>query len=299
MANKCGNMETVTDFIFLGSKISADGACSHKIKRHLLLRRKAVTNLDSILKSRDITLPTKVHLVKAMVFPIVMYGCESWTIKKGWMPKKWCFWAVLLEKTLESPLDYKEMKPVNPKGNQSWIFTERTDAEAPILWPPDVKSQLIRKNPDAGEDWGRRRRGRQRTRWLWHHRLKGQEFEQNLGDGEGQGSLACSSPWNCKELIRIEQLNNNKPLLNIHSNGIKYICFAVWSYHYPSTELFSSCKTKTLYLLNNSHLKFFDFLFLLICQHHTSQYLSTSWPCFRTAGFFSIAKTSAACQLLT
>ena len=161
------------------------------------------------------------------------------------------------------------MKPVNPKGNQSWIFIERTDAEAPLLWPPDVKSQLIRKNPDAAEDWGRRRRGRQRTRWLWHHRLKAQEFEQNLGDGEGQGSLACSSPWNCKELIMIEQLNNNKPLLNIHSSGIKYICFAVWSYHYPSTELFSSCKTKTLYLLNNSHLKTFwlSFSFNLSASH--------------------------------
>ena len=111
-------METVTDFIFLGSKITADGDCSHEIKRHFLLGRKAMTNQDSILKSRDTTLPTKVHIVKAMVFPVVMYGCESWTIKKNWMPKNWWLQTVELEKTLESPLDSKELKTVNPKGNQ-------------------------------------------------------------------------------------------------------------------------------------------------------------------------------------
>ena len=109
-------METVTDFIFLGSKITADGDCSHEIKRQLLLGRKAMINLDSILKSRDITLPTKVHLVKAMVFPVVMYGCESWTIKKAERRRINAF--ELLEKTLESPLDSKEIQPVHPKENQ-------------------------------------------------------------------------------------------------------------------------------------------------------------------------------------
>ena len=112
------------DFIFLGSKITADGDCSHEIKRCLLLERKAVTNLDSIVKSRDITLLTKVHLLKAMIFPVVMYGCVSWTIKKPeslWC-KNWCFWTEVLEKTLESPLDSKEIKSVNPKGNQFWIL---------------------------------------------------------------------------------------------------------------------------------------------------------------------------------
>ena len=104
-------METVIDFIFLGSKITADGDCSHEIKKCLLLGRKAMTNLDSILKSRDITLLTKLHLVKAMVFPVVMYGCESWTVKK-------VEHEIIVEKTLESPLDSKEIKPVNPKGNQ-------------------------------------------------------------------------------------------------------------------------------------------------------------------------------------
>ena len=114
-------METVTDFIFGGSKITADGDCSHEIKRCLLLGRKVMTNLDSILKSRAITLPTKVCLVKAMVFPVVMNGGESWTIKKAEV-KNWCFWTVVLEKTVESPLDCKEIQPVHPKGDQSWLF---------------------------------------------------------------------------------------------------------------------------------------------------------------------------------
>ena len=104
-------METATEFIFLGSKITEDGDCSHEIKRRLLLGRKVMTNLDNILKSRDITLPTKVHLVKAMVFPVVMYGCESWTVKKAEL-LNWCFWAVVLEKALENPLDCKEIKAI-------------------------------------------------------------------------------------------------------------------------------------------------------------------------------------------
>ena len=148
-------METVTDFIFLGSKITADGDCSHEIKRHLLLGRKAMTKLDSVFKSRDLTLPTKVHIVKAMVFPSShVWMCEL-DHKEGWEVKNWCFWTVVLEKTLESPLDCKEIKPVNPKGNQSWIFIGRTDAEAeaPTGWPLDAKSQLTGKDLDAGKDW--------------------------------------------------------------------------------------------------------------------------------------------------
>ena len=140
-------METVT--IFPGSKITEDGDFSHEIKRLLVLGRKAMTNLDSILKSKDITLPTKVHIVKAMVFSVVMYRLDSWTIKKTERLQ-----TVVLEKILESPLDCKEIQPVNPKGNQPLIFIGRTDAEAeaPILWPPDVKSQLTGKDPDAGKD---------------------------------------------------------------------------------------------------------------------------------------------------
>ena len=161
-------MEIVTDFIFPGSKITVNGDCSHEIKRRLLLGRKAMTNLDSILKSRDITLPIKVYIVKAMFLSCSHVWIWELDHKEGWVPKNWCFWAVVLEKTLESPLDCKEIKPIDPKGNQPWIFIGRTDAEieAPILWPPDVKSWFIRIDPDAGKIEGRRRREQQRTRWL-------------------------------------------------------------------------------------------------------------------------------------
>ena len=147
----------------LGTKITANGDCSHEIKRCLLLETKVITSLDNILKSRDITLPTKVHLAKAMVFPVVMYGCESWTIKKAEHRRihafeLWCW------RRLESPLDCKEIKPVNPKGNHSWILIERTDAEAetPILRPPDVKNWLIGKDPDTGKDWRQEEKGMMR-----------------------------------------------------------------------------------------------------------------------------------------
>ena len=131
--------------------------CSHDIRKHCLLKRKSMTNLDNILKVRDITLLTKVHAVKAMVFPIVMYGCESWTIRLSaelW-GSDWCLQTVVLEKTLESPLYSKEIKPINPKGNQPRIFIGRIDAEAeaPVFWLPDVKIQLTGKHPDAGKDW--------------------------------------------------------------------------------------------------------------------------------------------------
>ena len=161
-------METMTEFTFLGSKITADGNYSHEIKRHLLLGRKTMTNLESVLKSRDITLPRKkVCLVKAMVFPVVSYGCESWTIKKA---ESWRIDAfeLLCGRLLKSPLDSKEIKSINPKGNQPWIFIGRTDVEteAPIPWPPNAKSWLIRKDPDAGKIEGRRRSRQQRIRCL-------------------------------------------------------------------------------------------------------------------------------------
>ena len=159
-------METVTDFLFWGSKITADGDSSHEIKRRLFLGRKAMINLDRVLKSRDITLSQTVHLVKVMVFPVVKYVCESWNIKKAECQRidafeLWCW------KTLESCLDCK-IQPVNPKGNQFWIFIGRTVAEAedPILWPPDAKNWLIGKNLMLGKIEDRRRRGRQRMRWL-------------------------------------------------------------------------------------------------------------------------------------
>ena len=134
-------VETVSDFIFLGSKITADGDCSHEIKRRLLLGRKVMTNLDSIFKSRDITLPTKVRLVKAMVFPVVMYGCESWTVNKAERRRIDAF-ALWCWRTLESPLDCKEIHPVHSEGDQPWDFFGRNDAKAgaPVLWPPHAKS---------------------------------------------------------------------------------------------------------------------------------------------------------------
>ena len=260
--------ETVTDFIFLGSKITADGDCSHEIKRCLLLWRKAMTNLDSILKSRDITLQTKLSLVKDVVFQVVMFWCEKlkvklaqswptlcvpmdyivhgilqprilewvafplsrgspqprdWTqvshisddslpakpqgkfntgvdYKESWALENWCFWTVMLEKTLDSPFDCKEIKSVSLKGNQSWIFIGRTDAKAetPILWPPDVKNWFFGKDPDTGKDW-RQEETREDDMVEWYHWLEGHEFEQ--------GSLACYSPWGHKESDMIDWLN--------------------------------------------------------------------------------------------
>ena len=147
--------------IFLGSKITADGDHIHEIKRCLLFGWKVMTNLDSILKSRDITLPTKFGLVKAIVFPVVMYGCESWTIKKAEQQRIDAFELLVLEKPLESPLDCKEIQPVHSKGDQSWVFIGRTDtkAETTILQPPHGKSWLIGKDPDAGRDWGQEEKG--------------------------------------------------------------------------------------------------------------------------------------------
>ena len=145
MANRWGTIATVTDFILGGSKITADGDCSHEIKRCLLLRREATTNLDSILKSRDFTFPTKVFLVKAVFFSSSHVWMLRVDYKESWVLKNWCFWTVVLEKILESPLDWKEIKPVYPKGNLSWLFIGRTDAEAEtsILWPPGAKNWLL------------------------------------------------------------------------------------------------------------------------------------------------------------
>ena len=152
-----------------------------------------MTNLDSILKSRDITLLTKVHLVKAIVFPVVMYGCEIWTVKKA---KRWridvlnCGFG---EDSWESA-GLKEIQPVHPKGDQFWVFTGTTDVEAetPILWPPDVKSWLIWKDPAAGKDWGQEEQKTEDEIVGWHHRLQGHEFGWTLEVFDG---LACCSPW--------------------------------------------------------------------------------------------------------
>ena len=202
-------VETVADFIFMGSKITADGDCSHEINRCLLLGRKVMTNLDSILKSRDSTLSTKVCLVKAMVFPVVMYGCESWTIKKSEHRFR-CFWTVVLQKTLESPLDCMDVQTVHPKGDQSWLFIGRTDvqAEIPILWPPDAKNWFIGKDPDAGKDWGQEKKRMTEDEMIgWHHWLDEHGLGWTPGVSDGQGGLACCGSWGCKESDTTEQLN--------------------------------------------------------------------------------------------
>ena len=182
MANRWGKKETVTDFIFLGSKITVDGDCSHEIKKCLLLGRKAVTNPDSILKSRDIILLTNVHLVKAMVFPVVIYGCESWAIRGLSIEE-----LMLLNYGAGEDSWGSLGQQRDPKGNQLWIFFGRTDAEAeaPILWLPDANSQLFGKDFDAGKDW------RQEEKRVtvdevvgWHHQLNGHKFEQTPRDSE-------------------------------------------------------------------------------------------------------------------
>ena len=204
-------VETVSGFIFLGSKITADGDCSHDIKRRLLLGGKVMTNLDSILKNRDITLSTKVCLVKAM------YGFSCghvwmWELdyKEDRVPKNWCFWSMVLEKTLECPLDCREIQLVHPKGAQTWVFIGKTDVEAetPILWPPDAKSWLIGKDPDAGKNWGKEQKGTTENEMAgWHHWLDGHEFEWTPGVGDRQGGLACCGSWGRKELDMTEKLN--------------------------------------------------------------------------------------------
>ena len=160
-------METVSDFILGGSKITADGDCSHEIKRHLLLGRKAMTNWGSIFKSRDITLSKKTLSSQSYGFSSSHVWMWVLDYKESWAQKNWCFWTVVLEKILESTLDCKEIQPVHPKGDQSWVFIGRTDAKAEtsILWPPDVKKWPIWKDPDAGKDW-RLERGHQRMRWF-------------------------------------------------------------------------------------------------------------------------------------
>ena len=155
-------------------------------------------NLDSILKSRNIALSTKVHSSQGYGFSSSHVWMWELDYKESWVLKNWCFWTVVLEKTLESLLDCKEIRPVNPKGNQSWIFIGKTDAkaDAPIFWPPDGKNWLIWKYPDAGKDWGWKEKGMTEDKMVgWHHQLDGHEFEQGLGVDDGQGSMACCSPW--------------------------------------------------------------------------------------------------------
>ena len=201
-------METVADFIFLGSKITADGDHSHEIKRRLLLGGKVMTNGDSILKSRDITLLTKVRLVKAMVFPVVMYGCESWTMKKAECRRidafqLWYWIRLLRVPWIARRYNQSILKEISPGCSLEGL----TEAKMPILWPPDEKSWLIGKDSDAGKDWGQEEKGTTEDDMAgWHHRLNEHGFGWTPGVGNGQGGLACCN-WGCKELDTTERLN--------------------------------------------------------------------------------------------
>ena len=204
-----GNSRNSVKLYFLGSKITADGDCSHKIKRRLLLGRGVMTNLDSMFRSRDITLPTKVRLVKAIVFSGRVWMWEL-DCEESWGLKTWCFSTVVLEKTLKSPLDCKEIQPVHSKEDQPWVFIVRTDAKAGthICWPPHVKSWLIGKDSDAGRNWGQEQKEPTEDEMAgWQCRLNGHEFEWALVGGDGQGGLACCNSWGHKDSDTTEWLN--------------------------------------------------------------------------------------------
>ena len=195
-----------------------DGDCSQEIRRQLLLGRKVMTNLDSVLRNRDIILLTKVRIVKAMVFPVVMYGCGSWTIKKAECQridafKLWC-WRRLLKVPWT-----QEIKSVNLKGDQPWIFIGRTDAEVevPVFWPSDVKRWLIGKVPDAGKDQRQEEKKASEDETAgWHHWCNERELGQTPGDSEGQGGLVCHSPWDCKESDMTGDSTTTTIIINFH-----------------------------------------------------------------------------------
>ena len=203
-------METVSDFILGGSQITADGDCSHGIKRCLLLGRKVMTNLDSIFKSRDITWPTKVHLVKAMVFPVVMYGCESWTIKKAEHQRidayeLWCWRRLLRVPWTARRSNQSILKEINPECSLEGLMLK---LKLLLFWLPDAKNWLTGKDPDAGKYWRWEEKGTTDDEMVgWHHQLNGHEFEFTLIIGDGQGGLACYSLWGHRQSDTTEWLN--------------------------------------------------------------------------------------------
>ena len=205
--------------------------------RLLLLGRKVMTNLDSILKKQRYHFANKGPSSQSYGFSSSCVWMWDLDYKENWVLKNWCFWTVVLEKTLESPLDCKEIKPVYPKGNQSWIFIGRIDGEAetPILWPPDAKNRLIRKYPDAGKDWRQEEKRMTEDEMVgWHYQLNGHEFEQSLGGGDEQGSLVCCSPWGCNELDTTEQLNWTE----FQWSSLKYQTILFDYFYFVCTSLF-------------------------------------------------------------
>ena len=210
-------MEIVTNFIFLGSKIIVDSDWSHEIKRYFLLGRKAMTKLDSVFKSRHITFLTKVHMIKAMVFPIVMCACESWTIKKAECQRidafeLWCWRRLLRVPWTARRSNQSVLKEISPEYSLEGLMLKFQ-----YFWPPDVKKGLIGKDPDIGKDWGQEEKRVTEDEMVgWHHWLNGHEFEQTLGGSEGQGSLACCSPRSY-ESGSTELLNNNRSFAHVSS----------------------------------------------------------------------------------
>ena len=197
-------METVT--IFLGSKLTADGDCSHEIKKTLAPWKKSDDLPRQHIKKQRHYFANKGSSGQSYGFSSRQVWMWVLDYKESWVPKNWCFWTVVLEKTLESPLDCKEIKPVNPEGNQSWIFIGRTDAEAEA--PPDAKNWLIWKDPDAEKDWSQEEKGNTEDEMVrWHPQLDEHALEQAPEIGDGQGSLACYSPWGYQELDMTEWLN--------------------------------------------------------------------------------------------
>ena len=210
-------VEVVTDFLFLGSKVAVDGDCSHEIRRWLLLGMKAMTNLDNVLKIRDITLPTKVGIVKAMFFPVVTYGCESWTVKKVecWRIdafQLWCWSRLLTVPWTARRSNQSILREINPE----YSLERHAEAEAPVFWLSDANSLLIGKVPDAGIDW--RQKGKKVSEDEmagWHHWCNEHELGQTPGDGEGRGGLVSCSPQGHKESDTTGQLNNNNEMMNV------------------------------------------------------------------------------------
>ena len=204
---------------FWAPKITADGDCSHEIKRRLLLGRKVMTILDSIFKSRDVTLPTKVCLVKAMVFPVVMYGCKSWTVKKAEYQRidafeVWCWRRLLRVPWTARRSNQSILKEMSPGCSLEGLMLE---AETPILWPPHAKSWLIGKDPDARRDWGQEEKVMTEDEMAgWHHRLDGHEFEWTLGVGDGQGGLACYDHGVTKSQTRLSDWTELNWTLGYH-----------------------------------------------------------------------------------
>ena len=218
MANRWGNNGDSETLFWRGSKITADGDCSHEIKRHLLLGRKAMTNLDSILKNRDITLPAKVHLGKAMIFPVAMYRCESWTIKKVEHQRFYTFelwwWRILLRVPWTARRSNQSIiKEISLEYSLEGLMLKlKLQYFVHLMW---------RTDPDAGNNW-RQEKGRTEDKMVsWHHRLNGREFELALGDSEGQGILVCCSPWGCKESDTTVWLSNSSNIFYLTWWGTK------------------------------------------------------------------------------